>query len=224
MEGRLFGAGRPSRFARSLAQVLRVSRPGHCGRHSKQPGWVIIRLEELSPAVLDQPLRRQLLFELVKADSGTCDPAQLQAAAPVEGHESVAAGVNGLARILRAQPGFDQLPDADFAGLGKAARPLRLRPGQKLFDYGALPPGLAIVATGLLRLLARDERRTHSPCSVVPWRDGGHSPWYAAPRALPLRLPASTGDSSAGFPGGTLQPCCSRLWPVLPEEFMPLPA
>ena len=64
-----------------------------------------------------------------------------------------------LARLLRAQPGFDQLPDADFAELSKAARPLRLRPGQKLFDYGALPPGLAIVATGLLRLLARDERQ-----------------------------------------------------------------
>ena len=63
-----------------------------------------------------------------------------------------------LARILRAQAGFDQLPDADFAELSKAARPLRLRPGQKLFDYGALPPGLAVVATGLLRLLARDER------------------------------------------------------------------
>ena len=63
-----------------------------------------------------------------------------------------------LARILRAQPGFDQIPDADFAELSKAARPLRLRPGQKLFDYGALPPGLAVVATGLLRLLARDER------------------------------------------------------------------
>ena len=65
---------------------------------------------------------------------------------------------SALARILRAQPGFDQLPDADFAELSKAARPLRLRPGQKLFDYGALPPGLAVVATGLLRLLARDER------------------------------------------------------------------
>ena len=46
-----------------------------------------------------------------------------------------------LARILRAQPGFDQLPDADFAELSKAARPLRLRPGQKLFDYGALTAG-----------------------------------------------------------------------------------
>ncbi|WP_370318250.1 peptidase domain-containing ABC transporter [Synechococcus sp. BS56D] len=35
---------------------------------------------------------------------------------------------------------------------------LKLRPGQKLYDYTSLPPGVALVAQGQLRLLSLDER------------------------------------------------------------------
>ena len=71
----------------SLAQVLRVSRPGQLwSPRQAASGWVIIRLEEFSPAVLDQPLRRQLLFELGESlIPAPAQPAQLQPAAPGEG-------------------------------------------------------------------------------------------------------------------------------------------
>ena len=71
----------------SLAQVLRVSRPGQLwSPRQAASGWVIIRLEELTPAVLDQPLRRQLLFELGESlIPALAQPPELQAAAPVEG-------------------------------------------------------------------------------------------------------------------------------------------
>jgi len=48
-----------------LAQLLRVSQPGQLWPPKPiQQGWILVRLEESRPAVLDQPLRRRLLLEL----------------------------------------------------------------------------------------------------------------------------------------------------------------
>ena len=66
-----------------------------------------------------------------------------------------------LALALRVVAGwspFDQLSQAAQARLAESLQPLRLRPGQKLFDFGSLPPGIALVVKGQLRLLGRDEK------------------------------------------------------------------
>jgi hypothetical protein len=48
-----------------LAQLLRVSQPGKLWPPKPiQQGWLLVRLEESRPAVLDQRLRRRLLLEL----------------------------------------------------------------------------------------------------------------------------------------------------------------
>lgn len=48
-----------------LAQLLRVSQPGQLWPPKPiQNGWVLVRLEESKPAVLDQRLKRRLLLEL----------------------------------------------------------------------------------------------------------------------------------------------------------------
>ena len=44
------------------------------------------------------------------------------------------------------------------AKLAESLQALRLRPGQKLYDYDGLPPGVALVAQGQMRLLAVDEQ------------------------------------------------------------------
>lgn len=62
-------------------------------------------------------------------------------------------------RVLAALPPFDQLPRSDLAPLAEQLRPLKLRPGQKLYDHNDLPPGLAFVIKGQMRLLALDEHR-----------------------------------------------------------------
>ena len=66
-----------------------------------------------------------------------------------------------LALALRVVAGwspFDQLSQSAQARLAESLQPLRLRPGQKLFDFGSLPPGIALVVKGQLRLLGRDEK------------------------------------------------------------------
>jgi len=48
-----------------LAELLRVSRPGQLWPPKPlQEGWLLVQLDASKPAVLDQQLRRQLLFEL----------------------------------------------------------------------------------------------------------------------------------------------------------------
>ncbi|NDG24384.1 MAG: type I secretion system permease/ATPase, partial [Synechococcaceae bacterium WBB_10_009] len=61
-------------------------------------------------------------------------------------------------RVMRAWEPFSQLPEERLAPLAESLQALQLRPGQKLFDYTALPPGVALVAKGQLRLLSLDER------------------------------------------------------------------
>ena len=59
---------------------------------------------------------------------------------------------------MKAWAPFSSLPEARQCQLAESLQALRLRPGQKLYDYSALPPGLALIAQGQLRLLSLDER------------------------------------------------------------------
>lgn len=61
-------------------------------------------------------------------------------------------------RLLASWDPFSKLPQPVQARLAEAMQALRLRPGQKLYDYGDLPPGLALIAQGQMRLLSLDER------------------------------------------------------------------
>jgi len=60
-------------------------------------------------------------------------------------------------RVLAGWPPFNQLQPKEQARLAETLQPLQLRPGQKLFEHGSLPPGVAYVVKGQLRLLAQDE-------------------------------------------------------------------
>lgn len=62
-------------------------------------------------------------------------------------------------RMLSLTPPFDQLSGSDLAPLAESLRPLHLRPGQKLYDVDVLPPGVAFVVSGWMRLLALDEHQ-----------------------------------------------------------------
>ena len=61
-------------------------------------------------------------------------------------------------RIINAWKPFSNLPTEEKAKLAESIQPLRLRPGQKLYDFTDLPPGVALLAEGQMRLLALDER------------------------------------------------------------------
>jgi len=61
-------------------------------------------------------------------------------------------------RVVRSWEPFASLPEERQALLAESLQALQLRPGQKLFDYTALPPGVALVAKGQLRLLSLDEK------------------------------------------------------------------
>jgi parvulin-like peptidyl-prolyl isomerase len=60
-----FGPVALAELPEGLAQLLRVSQPGQLWPPKPiNGGWVLVRLEESRPAVLDQGLRRRLLLEL----------------------------------------------------------------------------------------------------------------------------------------------------------------
>ena len=61
-------------------------------------------------------------------------------------------------RVVNSWEPFSSLPQDAKAKLADALKSLQLRPGQKLYDYNQLPPGVALVARGQMRLLALDER------------------------------------------------------------------
>ena len=61
-------------------------------------------------------------------------------------------------RVVNSWEPFSSLPQDAKAKLADALKALQLRPGQKLYDYSQLPPGVALVARGQMRLLALDER------------------------------------------------------------------
>ena len=61
-------------------------------------------------------------------------------------------------RLINNWEPFSSLPNEAKAKLAETLKPLRLRPGQKLYDFADLPPGVALLAEGQMRLLALDER------------------------------------------------------------------
>ena len=60
-------------------------------------------------------------------------------------------------RVVANWSPFNELPQKVQASLASVLQPLQLRPGQKLYDHGTLPPGVSYVVKGQLRLLAKDE-------------------------------------------------------------------
>jgi subfamily B ATP-binding cassette protein HlyB/CyaB len=60
--------------------------------------------------------------------------------------------------VLGSWKPFSSLPRSVLATLAEQLQALQLRPGQKLYDFDAPPPGVVLIASGTLRLLARDGR------------------------------------------------------------------
>ena len=61
-------------------------------------------------------------------------------------------------RLVSSWEPFSKLPQSSQARIAESLQALQLRPGQKLYDYNALPPGVALLAKGQMRLLALDEQ------------------------------------------------------------------
>ena len=61
-------------------------------------------------------------------------------------------------RLINSWDPFSKLSTEEKAKIAETIQPLRLRPGQKLYDFSDLPPGIALIAEGQMRLLALDER------------------------------------------------------------------
>ena len=61
-------------------------------------------------------------------------------------------------KLIASWAPYSRLPQAAQAKLAESLQALRLRPGQKLYDYDSIPPGVALVAKGQMRLLALDEQ------------------------------------------------------------------
>ena len=62
-------------------------------------------------------------------------------------------------RLIASWEPFSKLPQSTQARLAESMQALRLRPGQKLYDFEDLPPGVALIAKGQMRLLTIDERK-----------------------------------------------------------------
>ena len=89
-------------------------------------------------------------------------------------------------KLIASWAPYSRLPQAAQAKLAESLQALRLRPGQKLYDYDSIPPGVALVAKGQMRLLALDEQDALHPsrlgqvivlvmwvaagCGRLPWR------------------------------------------------------
>ncbi|MBW0166189.1 MAG: peptidase domain-containing ABC transporter [Vulcanococcus sp.] len=61
-------------------------------------------------------------------------------------------------RLVSSWEPFSKLPRSAQARVAESLQALQLRPGQKLYDYNSLPPGVALLAKGQMRLLALDEQ------------------------------------------------------------------
>ena len=61
-------------------------------------------------------------------------------------------------RLIASWDPFSRLPKPEQAKLAESMQALQLRPGQKLYEYDDLPPGVALIAKGQMRLLSLDER------------------------------------------------------------------
>lgn len=91
-------------------------------------------------------------------------------------------------------------------GIGQDLKPLRLSPGQALFDFRSLPPGVAFVEAGCLRLLAIDD--LGEPFTLKKVWPGNTVGWSSLVRgAIGLSVRAS---------------CDTRLWLLPKDKFLSL--
>ena len=78
-------------------------------------------------------------------------------------------------RLINSWAPFSKLSTEQKAKLAETIQPLRLRPGQKLYDFSDLPPGIALIAEGQMRLLALDEREEpFTLYRLAPGDQAGH--------------------------------------------------
>ncbi len=78
-------------------------------------------------------------------------------------------------RLINNWEPFSKLSTEEKAKLAETIQPLRLRPGQKLYDFSDLPPGIALLAEGQMRLLALDEREEpFTLYRLSPGNQAGH--------------------------------------------------
>ena len=78
-------------------------------------------------------------------------------------------------RLINNWVPFSKLSTVEKTKLAETIQPLRLRPGQKLYDFSDLPPGIALLAEGQMRLLALDEREEpFTLYRLSPGNQAGH--------------------------------------------------
>ena len=128
--------------------------------------------------------------------------------------------------VVADWPPFNQLPQKHQAELAEALRPLKLRPGQKLYDHGNLPPGVALVVKGQLRLLARDENgepftlQRVGPTGMVGERALLRGePGFALQAALPTKLWLMPAGALLGALEALPKPCPTLASPSLEELY-----
>ena len=129
-------------------------------------------------------------------------------------------------KVVSGWSPFNQLPQALQARLAEALQPLKLRPGQKLFDHGSLPPGVAYVVKGQLRLLAKDENgepftlQRFGPASMVGERGLLRGvPGLALQAALPTQLWLMPAEAFLAVLEALPKPCLPLAEPTLEELY-----
>ena len=134
-------------------------------------------------------------------------------------------------RVLAGWPPFNQLQPKEQARLAETLQPLQLRPGQKLFEHGSLPPGVAYVVKGQLRLLAQDENgepftlKRIDPGSMVGERSLLRgTTGLALQAALPTQLWLLPADAFLAALDELPKPCPPLATPSLEELYAALAA
>ncbi|MBL6741961.1 MAG: peptidase domain-containing ABC transporter [Synechococcus sp. BS301-5m-G53] len=129
-------------------------------------------------------------------------------------------------RVVAGWAPFNELPQKHQAQLAEALQPLKLRPGQKLYDHGSLPPGVAYVVKGQLRLLARDENgepftiQRVGPAGMVGERALLRGePGLALQASLPTQLWLLPAQAFLGAVDALPKPCPALASPTLEELY-----
>lgn len=129
-------------------------------------------------------------------------------------------------KVLAGWEPFSSLPQAQQAQLAEQLQPIQLRPGQKLFDHTTLPPGVAFVVKGQLRLLAVDEvgepftLQRFGPGSMVGERGLLRGvPGLAVQASLPTQLWLMPADAFLAVVHYLHQPCGLLNEPTFEELY-----
>lgn len=129
-------------------------------------------------------------------------------------------------RVIAGWAPFNQLPQNHQAQLAEVLQPIKLRAGQKLYDHGTLPPGVAYVVKGQLRMLAKDE--TGEPFTVKKLGPNGMAgelallrgePGFALQAALPTQLWLLPAEAFLVAFQSLRNPCKALASPTLEELY-----